>query len=935
MRALMLAAACATAGTLAAQNTTAGIVQVFDRPATSTLPLGTQFFELKQVDTLTTLPSVPQVADETSATVGPVTVRANVGDSENQPAPAATPLAAPLGAMVPAETTAPVANSLPIKVDKSSTAAQALQIARFEKQNQIGEAFLLASDLIRENPNEAFAYDAGIRTSLILGLHDDAERLYKQAIQLFPASGKYYVQLAHHYSRQRKTAELQALITEFEKGASSRPDAYLVRARLQAIAADRTAAKMSHVDAKQPYSIVRMQALLALDGAVSTQAAQLLSTRAGQDLEPFEARTLALELSSLASADPLPLFRALEAALANEADYQGAVQFADGVLDQLANNRKLNAMARSISTRADQTSITDAAAFVGARIGFRRNDPPQALRFLDAARNGDTPLVLRERANVYAESGNTTQAAAIRSLLLEEQPDDTALRLELGDALAALGDAEGIRRALSPLQMAQVEPQKRAAYLTLLTSATLNLHNADQLIGLWAEAGRNANWRDLQQMGDIIVGNAREDFRDELTSSALQRLSSDSQVWPLYGLLARLSGADGDFRSELGYYQKLVEQDSENIALLRFVAELATQHSSFQLTLSLPGDKGASDIQLHASDSAPTSFAVQLYQRLIELQPRVAENYSALTRAYQLRGEVEAAKRVAMEMADRGSSTSVACLAAAGVLEENGLTTDSLVYYRAAVLADEQNFGAWTRYADALRLTGKNREAELIFKRILENGYYGQPWNQPAVIASLLAIAHDTNRIDDLVQYLQTLSGQDIPGKGEFFLSASKLLMQLQQPALAEQFLARFIETYPQSRLLPDALLLRGQLQYTSSNLEAARATFLEIADKFTTSAVAETALFNAGETLRQQGKPAEAVETWKRLAQSFPQSERAPVALYEAALSAWTDLKDSAQATQLMTQVAISPSEDAGLVRRAEVSLQRMSEGKPPVVEE
>src|SRR5205085_2058765 len=103
----------------------------------------------------------------------------------------------------------------------------------------------------------------------------------------------------------------------------------------------------------------------------------------------------------------------------------------------------------------------------------------------------------------------------------------------------------------------------------------------------------------------------------------------------------------------------------------------AIQSSSLPLQLNGPGSSG---LQLHASSSEGTDLAVELYRRLIQLQPRVTDNYAGLMRAYQVRGEVESAKRVALELADRGSSTSEACIAAGSILEESGFHPDALVF---------------------------------------------------------------------------------------------------------------------------------------------------------------------------------------------------------------------------------------------------------------
>ena len=113
-----------------------------------------------------------------------------------------------------------VTQSLPVKVDNSSTAAQIMQLAEFEKRNQIGEAFLLATELVNQNPNDEFAYDAAIRSSLVLGNEQEIEKYYRAAIKQSNLPGKYYVQLAHYYQRTGKMEQLQKLIAEYDDAPS-------------------------------------------------------------------------------------------------------------------------------------------------------------------------------------------------------------------------------------------------------------------------------------------------------------------------------------------------------------------------------------------------------------------------------------------------------------------------------------------------------------------------------------------------------------------------------------------------------------------------------------------------------------------------------------------------------------------------------------------
>jgi len=300
--------------------------------------------------------------------------------------------------------------------------------------------------------------------------------------------------------------------------------------------------------------------------------------------------------------------------------------------------------------------------------------------------------------------------------------------------------------------------------------------------------------------------------------------------------------------------------------------------------------------------------------------------------AYQMKGEVETAKRVALELADRGSSSSQACLEAAMILEENGLFADALAFCRESVKRDPENFNAWMRYAGALRASGKQQEAGRVYRRILEEGYHGLPYNQPAVMAALFAVAHDTSSTDELASYLGSLRTKEVPGRAEFYLSAAKLLIQIKQPTVAQEFLSEFQLTFPDSRLQAESLLLLGQLQFTQGNLEAAQGTFQRVADEFSSGTAAITALFNSAEILRRNGKTKEAIVLWKQIADRFKQDDKAQSALYEAALNAYNLLQDKALATELLNAYIQSDAQDFALKKRAVDSIKRIADDKPPL---
>jgi tetratricopeptide (TPR) repeat protein len=238
-------------------------------------------------------------------------------------------------------------------------------------------------------------------------------------------------------------------------------------------------------------------------------------------------------------------------------------------------------------------------------------------------------------------------------------------------------------------------------------------------------------------------------------------------------------------------------------------------------------------------------------------------------------------------------------------------------------------------YATTLRAAGKTGPATDILKKILEEGLHGVPFNQPEVFANLLAMAQDSGTTPALAEYLDSVRTRQIPGKAEFYVSSAKLLMQIGEPEKAREFLQQFVDTEPDSRLLPDGLLLLGQIEYMNAELDKARETFTRVRDEHSTTPAAITASFNVAEIQRQQGDVKLAIETWVKLAAAFPTSDKALSAIHVAALSAWNDLKDQQLAIELMDSFIHSGSQDFEMLRHARQSLENMKAGKPPVKDE
>jgi tetratricopeptide (TPR) repeat protein len=916
------------------------LTQVFDRPATTSLSSGAQFFQPVKQTLGTTLPVTSMVVDETSATEGAVTVPEPAGNT-GPPAPVVTPISVPVSPaqvdLSPREENA--AQSLPVKVDNSSTEAQVMQLAEFEKRNQIGEAFLLAVELVHKNPKAEFTFDAAIRNSLVLGLEKEIERYYREAIKQSELPGKYYVQLAHYYQRTGRMTELQKLISDYAKGNSDATDYRITLARLFAVAGDQEA--LTALFDKQGFNssdifpLLQIQIKAYIDAGEDDKATTRIMSALRREFGMPQQRLLLQEILRLKSPNPADVVALVQASLANETDYKQARQVADNVVREASHGRYMTQVSDYLTSQAAGRRLTDVERWLYALITEKTGDEKHALEILTAETAGNTPVIASERARALIKANRTREAISILATLLAEQPDELETRLLLAEQMNNLRQTTNTLQLLGSLRFHNLPPDQQDRYARLMVASHILNRDVGRLLETWEDIAPQASFDVLQAMGDTVVGLATDaSFRHRVAAATLDRIESRPDTWPLYLLLARLSATDREPLAELKYYGEYLEHDRDNVKMLRFVAELALLHANVPLTFAPENSATSGGVTLRASQSEATAAAVQFYRRLIDLQPRLPENYSALMRAYQTRGEVGTAKKVALEFADRASSTPQALSTAANMLNDNGFREDALSMYRTALLAGPDQFDTWMNYATALREAGKFQPATDILKKILEEGLHGVPYNQPAVFANLLAIAQDSGTTPALAQYLDTVRQKPIPGKAEFTISAAKVLMQIGVPEEARKFLEEFVREQPGNKLVPDALLLLGQLQYMAGDLDAALNTFTAVRDEHSTTPAAITAAFNRAEIQRRQGNVNEAIETWLKIAEEHPDNDKALTAIRVAALSAFNDLNDANRAAELLEQFLASGTQDYKLLQKARRDLENIRAGKPPASE-
>lgn len=896
---------------------------------TGTLQSNTQYFPVPQQDRPSTLPLTSNVADESSKTVGKVTV----APEQETSGVVGTESSGTLEIVF--EPTEPSTN-LPVKVDNSSTAAQVQQLLKFEKRNRMAEAFLLACELVRQNPDAEVAYDAAIRTSLVLGHEQDVDSFYRLAIKHARLPGKYHVQLAHFYDRTGKAELLKKLLAEYEKNNVRDPDYAITLVRLYVITNDLPRARTLLEKGLQqktvlfPILVLTTRLYRGLD--MPDRARETLVGAADQDLSPWQKREMLLEYLKLPGLKPEEIGRMVDAALSNEQEYSLAKGIADVIIDRTIEQRQFHPMKQWLLGRIKSGETRDIELWLLAYMLRAEGDEEQALRVLTSEQAKDTPVISYERAMALARANRFNEAIPILNVQLAEQPE-VAVRLALGEQYLAAGKARNALQVMSLVPLHRLTADQRRKTCELRINAAVAVADPDRIVQEWIELSQIATFSDLQAMGDVVLKALSDQKLRDKVAVLLDRRTSDAQGWPLLLLRARICSLEGDHTSELQHYSEYLEYDRGNVQMLRFAAELAAQYASMPIALGAQSSKDPKkQITIRATDMSGTELAIQLYRRLIELQPMVPDNYSALMRIYQTRGEVETAKKVAIEVAERNGRSAEMLAMAASALDENGFPVEALEFYRESLNLVPDDFAVRLKYANALRQTKDYEGAKKIYRDMLERGLHGTAYNQPQLFAALLKLANDTKELPELSTYLDGLRQKEIPGKAEFYLSASKLLMQIGSDDKAEVFLREFEKKFAEHKLLPDSYLLLGQLYYNRHKPEQAIEQFRRVQEMFQNNPASITAGYNIGEVHRQVGAYKDALDTWLNLARANPADDKALSGIYQAAVLANSDMKDAGLAKQLFQQFVDSNSQNFKLVRTARANLKRLAESNGPV---
>jgi tetratricopeptide (TPR) repeat protein len=902
---------------------------------TATLRPRPDFFEVVLDDHKTSLPTTSVIAGDSSATLGTVTVE--IGSSATLP----------LGSGAVAITTSTElitagqeSSSLPLEVDRSTTEAMVRQLRDLEKKNLYAEAFLLACQLVRENPDAEFAYDAAIRTAIVLShanpeqLEPQIEFFFREAMRIAPMPGRYVVMLAHYYERMGRTEKLRKLLADFEKRNTKDPDYWVTLARLFAMTgeAPRARAFLEQALQKAPdaFPLVLLSARMYRQLGAAQKARDVMLAAVDQNYGPWQMRSLLLEFLKLPTFEPADVAQMVRAALANEVRYNVARGLADALIDSALEHRAFFRFETFLDDRVTSKKAADVEMWLAALMAQRAGDAEKSYSILMSDTAKATPVIAFERARAMGAHSRHKEAADILAVLVAEQPTEIPFRLGLAREQLATSRSIEALDTLAVVRFEDLVGDDRDEFIDIAMTAAVASGDPQRIIDLWLDLVTATTFAELQTMGDIVVRALEHDPNAQRIEDAVAEAARKPGEWPLLALYARLCARHNDHRREIESYAAYLDHAADDTQMLRFAGQLALQYALQPLHLEATTDHQTTTA-VRVIDNVLADHAAAFYRRLIALQPMVADNYAALMRVYQTRGEIEAAKKVAAELVERDPESAELLATAASILDENGFLTEALHYYERALRADPSDFAVWLKYADALLASGAHRQAESIYRKILEEGYSGKPYNQPALLANLYKLATVTKETTRLVDYLTALRARPIPARPEFLLSSAKLELQLGAADRALETVELFQREFTTSTLVEESYLLAGQIWYTRGNVDKAIAAFRAAEEKFPRSRAAITAAFNIAVAEASAGRIDDAIATYRRIAAQYAHDDHALGALYEAAVLAYRGRRDRALTQKLLEEFLRTDCQDFPLRKNARAALEALAAGRDP----
>jgi len=464
---------------------------------------------------------------------------------------------------------------------------------------QTAEAEKLARGLIQREKTFLPAYDVLYLHYARSNREAEAESLLKEKAANNPKEGRVWLQLAGHYHRLKRVAEMQAALEHLTGNLKDFPEAYrwvgdFYRARRDFDNAVRYYELGMERDSGRRLLYQRLKAQALIDQGRRAEAASLLDEVLKQNPKDEDARAMRAALT-IETGTPEQLRRAvseLQAAITRSPDnavlryHLGRALVREGQLDQAAAQFQ-EAIKRQPAYLAPRLALIEIQLF--------KRDFPTALQQVREVLQLDPANLMAKllRTGALVGLGNFAQARADLEATLKEHPESWEARLQMG---------------------------------------ALNLHErrfkeAEDIFSKLHQSGPPGDLRALMGLSETYAAQGRFDKSIALLKAELAR-APDRPT--LHLALANDYVRSGQYDAAIAEYQSLIQRNPKAGDLYlrlgetqRLKGDLNAAAASFRKAAELrPSDPQAHLVlALILDQQKQTDQALQVYEKILQIQP--------------------------------------------------------------------------------------------------------------------------------------------------------------------------------------------------------------------------------------------------------------------------------------------------------------------------
>lgn len=523
-----------------------------------------------------------------------------------------------------------------------------------------------------------------------------------------------------------------------------------------------------------------------------------------------------------------------------------------------------------------------AIAWLYALSLVRKGDAPSARQVLDSFTTASlTPsekrVLFEELARMTAE--NPQRAISLYEEIIPLAPDSDRIRLTVAQLAFREKNYAKAAELLTGVDSANLDEGQLGLYKNVLLASLAHPYPESPLVDVFAREAEGLTWhrvRELAQAPFVTLSSDAYEALDKELRTALQASTAPAELHVLRLSLANATNDGSGLLDALGAY---VEARPEVIDAAQEYADAAAQQAWFIMTADSQTSPPA-EVMKQVGDTAAEAL-----WRVVAVKPYIPEPYMKLIELYQLYGEPEKARRVPLALADRTSATAEEIHLAAYVSAQADMPQESIPLYERALKMSPNDTRFRLNYAGALTRVNRHKEADAIYRDVIERGVFGKQYHAHEVYANSIRNATAFGYKDDLLKFLRGLiPRKDVPQHDYYLMEMGKVLLGLEMPNEAIAFFQAVHDMYPEHAYQASDFLVQAHV--AMGKFAEAEQMLARQEKESTDTASLLLVRSNYAATKAAQGKIAEAVAEYKRLAEKYPQERQAIRGLVTAANS-------------------------------------------------